>query len=158
MLTFKTMLLFTALLLVPVIIAFRNVLRQQGSMFLQMMLGYTGCYFMKNFYALLNRAVNGIEHDGLEMDWVAMLATISFLIATWLCLHRLPEEGQNQMAGFKRKLQVCLLVGIVAVIAESFAGAAGNRILFIVCYALSVICIYTITVMTGIRVKSAGKF
>lgn len=156
MLTFRTMLLFTVLLLVPVIISFRNMLRQRDSMFLQMLLGYTGCYFMKNVYALLNRVVNGIENDGLEMDWVAMLGIISFLAAAWFCLGYLSQEGKNNMDIFKRKLRVFMLVGIMAVLVESFAGAAGNRILFIICYLISVICIYATAIMVAAKVKDAG--
>ena len=149
MLTFKTILLFTVLLLFPVLIAFRNMLCRPGSMFFQMIFGYIGCYFMKNFYALLNRAVNGIENDRLEMDWVAMLAAISFLIAAWSCLCNLSGEDKEQIDILKRKLKVFLLVGIIAVLAENFAGIAGKRMLFIACYLISAACAYAAAIITG---------
>lgn len=158
MLTFKTLFLFTVLLIIPVLIALRCNLRRRDSVFLQMMFGYTGCYFMKNFYAFLNRAVNGVENDRLGMDWVAMLATVSFLIATWFCLCHLSGEDKKQMDIFKRKLQLFLLVEVIAVLVENFAGAIGNQILFIICYLVSVTCIYAVTIITWTWLKDAGNF
>ena len=149
MLTFKTMILCTVLLLVPVFLAFRNMLRQRDDMLFHMLLGYIGCYFMKNFYALLNRAVNGIENDGIEMDWVAMLATVSFLVAAWCCLRHTSGEGESRFFPLKRELQVFLLVGIIAVLVESFAGMAGIRILFVVCYLLSLACAYAVSLVSA---------
>ena len=141
MLTFEIMLLCTALLLAPVFIAFRNMLQQRDSMFLQMLLGYTVCYFMKNFYALVNRAVNGIENDGLEMDLIAMLGTIFFLIAAEFCLCHLSEGCKSRKGTSK-----------------GAAGALENQILFIACYLVSVFCIYAVTIKTRTKAKDAKKF
>ena len=157
MLTFEMMLLCAALLLVPVFLAFQNVLRQRDSMLLQMLLGYTVCYFMKNFYALLNRAVNGIENDGLEMDLIAMLGAICFLVAAEFCLYRLPESCKNQKSALNKRLQVFLLVGAVAMVIEAIAGVLGNQILFIACYLVSVFCIYAVTIQTRSKVEGAKK-
>lgn len=158
MLTFEIMLLCTALLLAPVFIAFRNMLQQRDSMFLQMLLGYTVCYFMKNFYALLNRAVNGIENDGLEMDLIAMLGTIFFLIAAEFCLCHLSEGCKSRKGTSKKMLQVFLLVGTIAMVMEGVAGALENQILFIACYLVSVFCIYAVTIKTRTKAKDAKKF
>lgn len=143
MLSLRELIVFTVLLIVPFLVAWRNYMRYTESTFFQMLLGYVSCYFMKNCYALFDRAINGVEKNSSGIDGLAVIAAVLFLAAVISCVGEYPEGVRF---GRKQFLFV-LCVATVAVLLECAAGVCGNRPLFFVCYICSFLCVCAAVIM-----------
>lgn len=153
MLTFEMLIASTGLLLFPVIYSFINFIKDRKNVFLQMILGYNVCYFLKNFYALINRTISGIENDRIELDIVALLGTFSFLIAAEFCLCCIPDQCKCNNKTKNTIFKVSLLIGTVAMATEGVASFLESRTLFIFSYVVTVICIYIVTIISMKKIR-----
>lgn len=143
MLSLPELIVFTVLLLVPFLMAWRNYMRFMESTFFQMLLGYVSCYFMKNCYALFDRAINGVEKNSLGIDGLAVIAAVFFLAAVISCGKEYPKGA---LSGRKLFL-VVLCVATAAVLLECVVSIWGIRSLFYVCYLCSFLCVCAAVVM-----------
>ena len=143
MLSLRELVVFTALLLVPFLLVWRNYMRYKESTFFQMLLGYVSCYFMKNCYALFDRAINGVENNSSGIDGLAVIAIILFLAAVISCGGEYPKRT---MSG-RRPFLVVLCAATMAVLLECVANLWNIRFMFIVFYLCSFLCVFAAVVM-----------
>lgn len=153
MLTFEMLIVSTILLVFPVVISFLNLIKYRDNLFLQMILGYNVCYFLKSFYVLTNRMIHGYENYKLGLDMVALFGTILFLIVAEFCLYHNPEQWKCKDKNNNLVLKLFLLIGFIAMALEGVSKIWYNPNLFTVVYIISIICIYVISakIMIGIR-------
>lgn len=145
MLTFRMMVAITVLLLIPLLLAMRYWMKRQDIMLCQMLLGYTACYFMKNFHALLNRAINGREIDGLGMNCVALLASFFFLVAVDRLFHwESAGKREGRSDAYRRRMNLLVLAGLFFLLAEGISSVLGMDAILLVSNLMSLLFTYAI--------------